>query len=160
MNATEKQRSILEPTIAVDSLLSLAESFPDGPMRKVNKRLAEGIVNSPVENGPEFINSVIRGAGIGVNNHKQAAHDIPLICHLVNCHATMIFAVYDPAIRQTRPLAFQARKAVDELFKLKNLLHEQAKKEHPEADWLQQYEAEYTGTVWPPRITDKEEVAA
>lgn len=97
--------------------------------------------------------------GLGELRHRQAAHDIPLVCHLVDHHTCLVFVAYDPAIRQKHPLAVQARKAIDELFKLKKFLHEQAKKEPPEADFLQQYEAEYTGTTWPPRITDKEEVA-
>ena len=88
--------------------------------------------------------------------HRRAARDISLLRLLLAHHCTLIIAAYDPAIHQHHPLANAARMATEAMEELKNKLHEQAEREYPGADWLEEYTKEYTGEIWPPRITGKE----
>jgi len=94
--------------------------------------------------------------GLSLMQHRQAAHDIPLVYLLLAHHSTLIFAAYDPTICQRHPLANAARTATEAMEELKRKIYEQAAKEYPGADWLEEYTKEYNGEAWPPRITEKE----
>ncbi len=95
--------------------------------------------------------------GLGISRHKLAAHDLSLMVLLLAHHEAMISFAYDPAIQGRNPLANQARTALQQLQELKKLLQKAAEEEHPKSDFLKYYEEEYTGSAWPPRITEKEE---
>ena len=90
---------------------------------------------------------------LGKNRHKAAAHDLPLLSLLLSHHCILCIASYDPAIQQQHPLANAARAATEAVEELKTTLFEQAKIEHPDAEWLQEYTEKYNGEAWPPRIT-------
>lgn len=100
--------------------------------------------------------SLVENRFLGKLRHQEAAKDIPLVFHLLCNHCTLIIAAYDPANRGIYPLVVQARTAMAEFEKFKGMLYEQARQEHPGAEFLNQYESEYTGTTWPSRITGQE----
>jgi len=96
--------------------------------------------------------------GLGQDWHEQAAHDLPLLSLLLQHHATLIIATFDPGIHQKNTLANAARTSTEALGALLEQLQEQAEKEYQGAAWLKLFSQRdnYTGEVWPPRITGQE----